>query len=802
MNLSTTKRICLVATVFVVAVVAFCSCGVDKFIPQGEYLLTKNNVEIDYSDLDKEEAKGVQQAISGVKSYIRQTPNSKLLGVPVAMRIYCLSSPTDSNWINRTIRRQGEAPVIYSQELAERSTRQIQLLLESKGCFGSQVVYDTQVVKNNRISVTYKIKPQPRYVINEVGTVCRTSERIKNLTEQWIEQSDIKPGSYYDQEVLAAYRERVSTRLRNRGYFTAVKENINFLIDTNLGGRKMNVRMAIRDLAYDTSSKVPPLARYYINNVYIYPDLETLIPVDSLHSDTVHYQTTVRNNDVTYHFVTDKKMRVRPETVCQTLTMYPGGLYRHLSVERTYTQLWALRNFKFVDMEFVPAHRYSDTAGYLDMRIRLMNAMRRSMSLTLELNNTSPLNAQNTSSTGNFGLELGLGYQNKNVFGGAEIFNVKTTLALELSKFAIFNNKDDFYDLFSTFESGLDMSLDIPKFLVPFSRQLSSGNTRPHTLFNAGINYQYRIYFERLIANTSFGYTWLRSRTTRHQFLPVEITLVKFFNQADEFRDRIERLNDLRLKYQYSDHLIFDMRYNFVYSTQSSLNAKTNFSYLSMGLETAGNLLYGIYNLSNQTPDSSGVYHIFEIPFSQYVRLDFDWKRYFYLTDRNTFVIRLSGGIGIPYGNSMSMPYEKSFYGGGPTTIRAWRIRTLGPGGYVNTLGTNFERVGDISLTANIEDRFKLFGFFEGAAFIDAGNVWLLHESEEFPDGEFRFDKFYQQIALGAGLGLRAKISILTLRLDFAVPIYDPGADDGQPWTFTKLKFKNIVTNFGIDYPF
>ena len=802
MRLSTTKRTFLTAAVALMAVASFSSCGVDKFIPQGEYLLTKNNVEIDYSDLDKEEAKGVQQAISGVKSFIRQTPNSKLLGVPVAMRIYCLSSPTDSNWINRTIRRQGEAPVIYSQELAERSTRQIQLLLESKGCFGSQVVYDTQVVKDNRISVTYKIKPQPRYVINEVGTVCRTSERIKNLTAQWIEQSDIKPGSYYDQEVLANYRERVSSRLRNRGYYTAVKENINFLIDTNIGGRKMNVRMAIRDLAYDTSSKVPPLARYYINNVYIYPDLETLMPVDSMHSDTLHYQTRVRNNDVTYHFVTDKKMRVRPETVSQTLTLYPSGLYRNFSVERSYMQLWALRNFKFVDMEFVPAQRYSDTAGYLDLRIRLMNAMRRSMSLTLELNNTSPLNAQNTSSTGNFGLELGLGYQNKNVFGGAEIFNMRTSLALELSKFAIFNNKDDFYDLFSTFESGLDMSLDIPKFIIPFPNLMSSNNTRPHTLFNAGINYQYRIYFERLIANTSFGYTWLRSRTTRHQFLPVEITLVKFFNQADEFRNRIERLNDLRLKYQYSDHLIFDMRYNFVYSTQSSLNAKTNFSYLSMGLETAGNLLSAIYNISNQTPDSSGIYHIFEIPFSQYVRLDFDWKRYFYLSDRNTFVIRLSGGVGLPYGNSISMPYEKSFYGGGPTTIRAWRIRTLGPGGYVNTLGTNFERVGDISLTANIEDRFKLFGFFEGAAFIDAGNVWLLHESEEFPDGEFRFDKFYQQIALGAGLGLRAKISILTLRLDFAVPIYDPGADDGQPWTFTKLKFKNIVTNFGIDYPF
>ena len=802
MNLSTIKRICLVATSFVLAVIAFCSCGVDKFIPEGSYLLTKNEVEIDYSDLENDEAKGIIQAISGAKSYIRQSPNSKLIFFPVAMRIYCLSSPTDSNWINRTIRRQGEAPVIYSPELAERSSHQLKLLLESKGCFGSQVVYDTQVVKDNRISVTYKLKPQPRYVINDVRTRCKHNADIESLIGKWIKQTDIKSGACYDQDVLIAVRDRVSARLRNRGYYTATKENIYFLLDTNVGDRKMNITMGVREIGYDSSkSTIPPLSKYYIDNVYIYPDLETLIPVDSLHRDTTMIKNRIAGHEAEYKFITDKKMHIRPETICQTLTVYPSQLYRNFTMERSYLGLWGLRNFKFVDMEFVPSQHTSDTAGFLNLRIRLMNAMRRSMSLSLELNNTSPINSQKTSNTGNFGLELGLGYQNKNVFGGAEIFNMKTSLALELSKFAIFNNWDDFYDLFSTFESGLDMSLDIPKFIIPFSNLLSSHNFRPHTLFNAGVNYQYRTYFERLIGNTSFGYTWQHKRSTKHQLLPVEFTLVKFINQKESFRQQIENLNDLRLKYQYSDHFILDMRYNFVYTTQT-ITTKSNFSYLSMGVESAGNLLNGIYQLSSETPDSSGIYHIFDIPFSQYVRLDFDWKRYFYFSTHNTFVIRLSGGIGIPYGNSISMPYEKSFYGGGPTTIRAWRIRTLGPGGFVNTSNTSFERVGDISLVFNIEDRFKIFGIFEGAAFIDAGNVWLLNKSEEFPDGEFRFNSFYKQIALGSGLGLRAKISILTLRLDFAIPLYNPGVNDNQPWMFSKLKFNQIVTNFGIDYPF
>ena len=783
------------------------SCSVDKFIPEGQYLLTKNSVEIDYSDLSETEATGVKQAISDVKNYIRQSPNSKLIIFPLAMRIYCLSSsnPNDTNWINRTLRRQGEAPVIYSQEQAYRSVRQIELLLNSKGCFGSQVSCDTHITKNNRISVVYKIKPQPRYTIAKVETTgCHGNDSVKRLVERWLGESEIIPGNYYDQSVLATFRERTATRLQNRGYYTAIKDNVTFILDTNYGNRTMSVKMGVREfnnILNDTSRHTPPLARYYINKIYVYPDIETLSGLDTLNEDTLHVDFDVHEATYQCDFITNRKMRVRPQTICQSLLIYPGHLYRYLSAERTYTSLWALRNFKFVDMDFVPAPIVSDTAGFLDVRIRLMNAMRHSLSASLEINNTSPLNSQVSTNTGNFGLELGLGYQNKNLFGGAEIFNVKTSLALELSKFAISNNKADFYDLFSSFESGLDLSLDIPKFLVPFPKLIPRYNTRPHTLLSMGVSYQYRTYFERLIGNTSFGYTWQATRYHRHQFLPVEFTLVKFINQQDAFRQRIESLNDLRLKYQYSDHLIFDMRYNFVYSTQR-IGSKTNFTYLSLGAESAGNLLYGIVHAANSDVDSAGIYQIYGIPFSQYARFDMEWKHYYYLSQRNTLVLRLAGGIGIPYGNSISMPYEKSFYGGGPTTIRAWRIRTLGPGGYINTSSTTFERVGDISLVFNLEDRFRIFGVFEGAVFADAGNVWLLRQSDEFPDGEFRFDKFYKQIALGAGLGLRVNISILTVRLDFAIPLYNPGYNSDNHWMFDKMKWSQVVTNFGIDYPF
>lgn len=779
------------------------SCGVNKFIPEGEYLLNKNKIEIDEEGLTKDESKDISQALSGIKNYIVQPANTRFLGMRYAMRIYCLSSPTDSNWFNRFIRSQGEAPVIYSPQSAAQTARQMELLLESKGCFGSTVVFDTQIVADKEMDVVYKIKPTPRYRIGEVTFTSR-NEEVQKILDKRKSETLIKSGDYYDRNIFSEERNAVSELLQNQGFYTGAKESVYFRIDTTVGNRTMNVDMRVRRITVynpDGSEQRVQLTRYSIDKVYVYPDLESLVNINSMKFDTTIVDYFNRRDTVQYHFLTNGNMSIRPQTICRSLYISPGRLYRARSVELTYSTLWALRNFKFADIEFVPSEKSSDTMNYLDARIRLMNNMQRSMSVSLELSNTSPLNTENMDNTGNFGLELGLGYQNKNLFGGAEFLNVKTSLAVELSKFAIFNNKGDFYNLFSTFETGLDISLDIPTFLIPFKGSFSQQRIRPHTIFNLGVNYQYRTYFERFIANTAFGYNWQGSRYLKHQFLPVELTLVKFMNKDADFANTINNLSDLRLKYQYTDHLILNTRYNLVYSTQS-FNAKKDFSYFSLGVESAGNLLHAVSSMTNANTDSAGIYQIADIPFSQYVRLDFEWKRYSYFSTRNNLVLRAAAGIGLPYLNSISMPYEKSFYGGGPSNIRAWRIRTLGPGGFVNTSGTKLERVGDISLTLNVEDRFKLFSIFEGAIFADAGNVWLLRESPEFPDGEFRFDKFLSQIAIGAGLGLRANISILTLRLDFAVPIYEPGSISDNRWAISDFKWRNIVTNFGIDYPF
>jgi hypothetical protein len=283
-----------------------------------------------------------------------------------------------------------------------------------------------------------------------------------------------------------------------------------------------------------------------------------------------------------------------------------------------------------------------------------------------------------------------------------------------------------------------------------------------------------------------------------HQFLPFEITFVRLLDFVEGFDTYIEYLNDLRMKYQYSSHFILDARYDYNFSNQV-YGSRLNFTSFHLSIESAGNLLSGFSSLWGNPTDSIGVKELFGVPYSQYVRGTGEITRYFYHGNSSTLVLRALAGIGIPYGNSTAMPYEKSFFGGGPTTMRAWQLRRLGPGSF-SVDNNRVERIGDLQLVLNLEERFRIVGIFEGAVFADMGNVWLFNPADDYPGGEFKLDRFLKDIAVGVGLGLRINVSIATLRLDFAIPVYDPGYS--APWRPSHWDFDQIVTNFGINYPF
>ncbi len=785
-----------------IGAMALSSCTYMRYLEKDERMLVKNEYNVLMSNDSTEIPPEIKAALQGINHYTIQNPNKKFI-LAWSRSIYCLARPNSDNFLSRYLHRKGEAPVKYNESSTLRSTQQLQALLNSKGCFGSTVSFDTVNLERKRVAVYYTLTATPRRKIGDVTYHCETPE-VNALMREWKPFSHIHIDTYYDQDSLIAERNALSEWLQNQGYFLANKEIISFQIDTTLDSRFLSIAVNIENpKTYNSKTKQlieNPLRKYYFGHIYIHPN-----STDEGPFDTLSVPLTIHNRPSDFKFIYNGEMEIKPQTICNNLLLYDGQLYRPRTITNSHTLLRNLRNFRYINIEAVPSPFSSDSLPLLDAHVKLINSTRRRVSLSLELNNASSNNRdENVIRSGNLGAELSLQLQNRNLFGGAELFNIQISQLVELPKL-IFNNNEgellDFHNTFQTFETTIDMSLDCPKFLLPFSNYLPQKNIRPHTVFNLGGSYQYRPYFERLLFNASFGYTWSQNRRISHQMLPLEVTYTHFFNLEDEFLDRIANLSDARLKYMYSDHFICNARYDFVYNTQQ-FNSRTNFTYLHASLETAGNFVTMLSKAFNSEVNEVGIRNFFNVPYSQYVRGMVEAKHYFYFGKKQSLVLRGLIGIGIPYGNSNAMPYEKGFYGGGSNTIRAWQLRYLGPGLYHSDKGQMFERVGDMTLVANIEHRFPLIGIFEGAIFGDFGNVWLLNPSDEFKDGNITMTNFVNGIAAGIGMGLRLNVSIITLRFDVAIPVYDPGYESEYRWRPPHWSFRQIVTNFGIDYPF
>ena len=782
--------------IILLAVVA-ASCTNTRYLADDEHALYRQVVDINMADSSSVPPE-VSAALKKSKNYMLQKPNSRLLMFGrVGMYIYNWASPNDSTFWGNYWRRIGQATVPYDENKARRSAQQLQQLLESKGCFGSKVTFDTLDIKTQRrkrdITIGYHISAKQRYVIDEV--LYRTdNSTIAKMLDEWRSDSPLHEGDYYDQEVLAAERARIASNLRESGYFHASGDNISFLVDTTYHSGHLSIEVVVDG----TGLKV-----YHINNINIFPNSTANLREEPRQFDTLIYTYPGATRRIDIQYIYDRPMTIRPQTISRSLAVFPGMTYRPRYIANTYTSLLGLRTFKYINIEFVESPSSTDTLPLVDANIRLINATMQRLSLSLEVTNASPLGSSDSSSFlsgGNLGLQTSIEYQHKNLFGGAELLRVKSSMLIELPKLIFRRSGSGFYDNFSAFEADLEMSLDIPAFLLPFANGIRFYRTKPHTLISLGGSYQYRYYYERILANTSFGYTWRWNKNIAHQLLPVEMTFVRILNLDPNFLARLNQLSDLRLKYQYSSHFILDGRYDYTYSNQQ-YGTRNNFSVLHLSFESAGNLLAGIGRVAGIETDSNGVRQILGVPYAQYVRLGTEWTRYHYIGTRSSLVARLLIGVGLPYGNSISMPYEKSFFGGGPTTMRAWQLRHLGPGAYYGSEDM-LERVGDLQLVLNLEGRFPIAGIFEGAVFADMGNVWLLNSSEQYPGGEIKWNSIPTEVAVGVGLGLRVSVSIATLRLDLGIPLYDPGYATSHRFRPPHWRFNQIVTNFGINYPF
>jgi hypothetical protein len=416
---------------------------------------------------------------------------------------------------------------------------------------------------------------------------------------------------------------------------------------------------------------------------------------------------------------------------------------------------------------------------------------------------------EGTNTSGNPGFDISVLFQNKNTFKGGELLELKVAGSI-LAQAQFKSASDDdkslswFARTFNTKQIGPELTFAVPRAFFPFSLLPFHRDMTPRTYIKSSVNYQARPQFNRVITSVDYGFSYYtHNNYLKHELIPLEVYLVKA-NLSAAFQNSLTTYNDAFLINSFQNHITTLSKYSVTYlSKENSNTSRKPVNYIRLTLQSSGNLLRKFFEITSHNRDSLNRYLLGGIPFAQYLKADADYRRYIPIRKKSRVAMRIAGGIGKPLTNLSVLPYEQSFFCGGPNSVRAWRARTLGPGGYDPTnSATRFDKIGDILLEGNLEYRFHFIQSFYGAWFVDAGNIWRLLPDANKPLGEILLSKFVDQIAIGSGFGIRWDLNFFVIRLDLAVPIKDPKFAIGKRWTFDKQPWEYLVANFGIGYPF
>ena len=763
---------------FMACIILLASCNSTRFVPEGKYLLNRISVRSDNKDIKREE----------LKVHIRQKENLRILGVlKFHLGVYNLSSRTkDNDWLKSV----GEAPVLYDEFQTQKSKDQLQIYLKNKGYYNA-VVKDSLKVNQakKKINLIFNIKSGNPYRINKYVYSIKDKSIQGVILKDSINQL-LKPNDIFDLDVLNAERQRLSTFLKNRGYYKFSEDFISFHADTNFYNNQVDLTVNVDDAILDNNeAEVVPHQKYKIRNYLINPGFKT---PDLTGNQPEQKLDTLVERD--YRFIYSGKLRYRPILFYNLNRMEDSTWYCLQNAEKTYRALNRLKQFKLINISFNEiAPLSSDSIPLLDCKMQLSPLPRQNFSADVEGTNTS----------GNLGVAGTLNYQQRNVFGGAEVLDIQLRGARERQQTLKDNNS------FNTKEFGFETSLTIPKFLSFINGKHMFSFQIPETKFSAGYNYQRRPDYIRTITNLKFGYNWKTSEYMFHTLNLVDLNYVHLYDQDSTF---INSIKDLYIKSSFTDHLIFASNYSWMYNTQN-INKREDYKYFRINLESSGSLLAIYSRLLNKskavetdpiTGIRSSYYDILNTRFAQYVKGDFEY-RYGHMINKTSSVVgRAFFGIGIPFGNSNVLPFEKKYFTGGANGIRAWQVRSLGPGSYKAPSNVYPNQSSDIKLEANLEYRFKLFWRMEGAFFTDAGNIWAINYKDNREGSVFEVNEFYKQIAVGTGAGLRFDFTYFLFRLDLGMKLRDPSLPEGKRLIVGNYPITTDQFNlsFAIGYPF
>ncbi len=745
-------------------------CGNAKYLNEGELLYIGGEVEVEKEDISRSERKVLEENMEGL---LRPNPNTSILGLRPQLWFYNIAGGEDADsgfarWIRDKL---GQPPVLFSQVDLDYNAELIQGYAENRGYFNARSIADS-TEKNKKVTAEYTVHLGDQYLIKDLRFPTDSIPLTVDIMETR-DKSFLKVGEPYDLAVIKDERVRIDANLKEKGYYFFNPDYLLAQVDSTAGDKEVSLNLVVKDITPARAKE-----QYRINNIYIYPDY-------TISGDTIPIDSPIGEQYGDLR-IFDPENKFKPQLFERSLLFESGELYNRTDHNKSINRLVNLGIYQFVSNQF----KVTDSVANTLDAYYFLSPMRKK-SIRLEL-------IGKTNSANYAGSEANLSWRNRNTFRGAELLTIAAFVGYE----AQVSGQNQGFDIFRL---GGESSLTWPKLITPFKISSNSAFV-PQTRAALGYEYQARTQLYGLNSfSASFGYLWKENIRREHQLKVMDINYVSPFNVSDLYKEQIA-LNP-NLARIIEEQLIFGPTYTFTY-TNTMQTARKHTFYFQGGLDLAGNITGLITGADIKSGDPVT---IFDVPFSQYVKAETDFRHYLRLGPGTDLASRIIIGAGIPYGNSLELPFIKQFFVGGTNSVRAFRARSVGPGSFNQEVdATSFlpDQSGDLKLELNTELRADLFSIVEGAVFVDAGNIWLMNEDPNKPGAKISGD-FLKELAVGTGVGMRLDLQFLILRLDVAIPLRLPYLPEGERWVFDKIDFgdknwrqQNIIFNLAIGYPF
>ncbi|MDR1402180.1 MAG: outer membrane protein assembly factor [Tannerellaceae bacterium] len=763
------------------------SCSSTKFVGEGEYLLDKVEIKTDNK----------QYKSSELRPYLRQQPNFKIFGLMKwPLFAYGWSGKDENKWINKQLRRMGEAPVILDTAFMHESVAEFKRFLTNKGYPNAVITASVDTAKRKKAVVSYHIISHEPYVIRSykmelddpvIDSIAHLKPpRRSPLKAAFLSSQDefipvVKEGDLFDRGLLDRERQRVASLLRRRGYYLFNRDNLGYQADSSFNRHAVDLEMLLRPYREempDGTVVEKPHRQYYIHDVSVLTDYD---PLRLEGGEPFTPTDTVKAGNITVIYGKNGRS-IRPGVLRKANYLTPGMPFNERNLEQTYSSYVALHALHNVNVRFKEFEE-NDTMK---------------LSATLV---TSPakvhgfgIDVEGTNAAGDLGYASSVYYRHRNLFKGAEAFSVRIRGAYESLSGSAYGFND-------YWEVGGEASLSFPRFLFPFFSERFKRRIFANTEFKASYNWQTRPEYERAILSGEWGYTWQNRANSlaRHSFSLINIDYVYL---PDINRDFLLSLPEATRLYNFNNQFIVSSGYSYTFNNYNPQYRQRNTHSFRISAESAGNVLYTVSSILRADKGDDGHYKLFGIDYSQYLKGDFDFSKGVVVDDRNRLAFHIGVGLAYPYGNEERIPFERRYFSGGANSVRGWSVRSLGPGGMSKDSASFATQAGDIRIDVNLEYRTKLFWKFELGAFIDAGNIWTIRSYPDQAGGKFSFRKFYKEIAFAYGLGLRLDFDFFLIRLDAGFKAYDPQAE-GSRWAVMHPNFgDNFAWHFAVGYPF